>query len=287
MVKRRLSHVGSGRFAKRRRTISGSTIARRARARSVLRRFVRRRRKSRQDLALIPRMLGVAQPAKIMVKMKNVITNAGTEVAGGWESILNVISLNRLRDPETATANQTFPDNFVNYARMYEKYRVHGLKIACQFLNLDNNANNGMYSCFYAVPAVNNTTEPTDPMTIASVTDANALLQERSIRRKFIAGSGFASEGRWAAFHKGGYFSVKRTQGTRALSADEYEGSVTAAGAAVTDPLRRPVIIHKLMSANTTGFKNGGEVRQVRYFLTYYVEWYGRRREFEGIRTEV
>lgn len=279
--KRSRSAVVYSRATKRRRL--SRTVAT-AKARGVLRRYTRRWRARKQIRSLVPRRMGFAQPPRIMVKMQNVLTDSALVAVGSWQVNTHQFLPLRLRDPEITVQNQQYAANFLDYSRMYSTYRVHGFKVKVQILDWNNNGNDGFYSCFYTYPGPTDQATPGDPYTLTSAMDVNGFLQERGIRRKFLIGTG--AQKATTLWHDAGYWSIKKIQGERNLDPNEYEGTVDASGGVDADPLRKPILHHKMVTANTAGFRDA-ITPQVRYFITFYVEWYGRRRAIEGVRSEV
>lgn len=257
-----------------------------AKARGVVRRFVRRYRKRKSFGAgrLTPTHLGLNQPARVMVKHKNCISTKYTNTNLLFSTTIFVLQPNRLRDIVEASLNGPFPDNFVTMARIFKKYRVHAVKIHLQLDKLDINNSQTQYLVSYTTPALTAGPVSTDPFVVDNVDKVNAFFQERGIRKKYISGNEATSFAGQTRFNVG-YFSIKRIQGERHLDPTDFEGEVSSVGAEISAPKHLPRIYIKAVSPNHDGWSATQSNITVRLFITFYTEWYARRREFEGTRT--
>lgn len=219
-----------------------------------------------------------SQPEKIMVKMKNCLVATGTTSMGAFSVICGQFLPLRLRDPQQNVANQCFPENFVAYAGIYEKYIVHGVNITCHVISNTANENDSFYSVYQGVP------DGDTPFAPSSLITVNSMLQEKDMRRKFIIGTGEGSSPS-TQFHSSGYYDMKYLMADNKPNYTSWEGEVTATGTAVSDPVQQPQIFHTIHSPQFSGFPDAESI-VFRYWITFYVEWFSRRRAIELTRDE-
>lgn len=275
--KRSRSAVVYRRVAKRAKTTAKGYL-RTVRARNVLRKYVRRRANQR---ALIPRKLGLMQPPRILVKLRHVLSRTMMFAATNNEAASPTVFLPmRLRDINTAIEPENYPEDFVNYARLYESYCVYAVKISAWLYQASDTPNDHFVSVFYTVPS--ESAAAADPYPLAS--GANDLkkdefMSKKGIRKKLMMGSG-VSHSR-SQFHNGGYFSMERIMQQK-INYDmrAATGQVTQTGAKVADPIFAPTIFHKLVDPQVGGgHAGGGSTIQVRYTVTSYCMFFNRRRD--------
>lgn len=255
-------------------------VASYARARNVLRKYVRRRR----NAVMIPRKLGMMQPARILVKHKLVFTRTLTLTNTQFVSTDSRFDMLRLRDVNAFTEDDNFPEEFVNYARLYQQYTVHGIKINAHIFQSSNTPNDWVYSVFYSAPDSADSTLAGDPYPQGSINTAKRveeMLMKKGIRRKFLTGNAINKPNKDAMWHGAGYWSTNRiVQNKVSFNRREHSGTVTAAGGGVSDPIRRPAIYHKLVVPTATVHEGGTSSDYVvQYFVTFWVEWSNRRRD--------
>lgn len=277
------------RSKKRRRISYGakSTFTGRRRKYSAAKQMLRRKLRRSYNKLVVPRPMGLVRPARIMVKLPNVISDtlSFTVAGNAWSSDAVTLLPLRLRDIDSTVQTQPYPAEFVDWARLYSKYRVHGVKIYCQMSNVGGIADNkSFYSLTYAVPGNRTGATPSDPYTVADVNDVNAILQERHEVRKVYVNSSSEFQ-RGGARHNLGYWSIKKIQAENDIDPSQYEGAVNESGASVNDPAIKPIIIHKLVAADVNGMASDLTV-EVRYFITFYVEMYGHRRDLSTTQGE-
>lgn len=268
---------------KRRRMAMASS----ARARGVLRKYVRRWKSSKRrqsNFALIPRKLGFMQPPRIMVKLRHTFSKQFGITTGDNQTDVTVMEPLRMRDINTAIATENYPEEFVNYARLYETYQVHGVKISAWLYNSSGQANDHYISMFYGVPS--ETLLPSDPYTLLTGNQDRAkdeLLTKKGIRKKYFTG-GSGVEHTRSHYHNAGYFGMERlTQAKLKYDFRNHSGQVNADGTAAGDPLYRPAIFHKLIAPDISGgHTGGGATINCRYTITFYCVWSNRRRDLQS-----
>ena len=244
------------------------------------------RTKSRNAPLYKPVRLGTDLPITAFVKMTNVVTKSVQSVASGFEILAFTMFPLNLHDVDfTTTVTGVFPQNFSEYARMYSDYQVHGFSVTAQVQNSGNNVNDLYYSCFYSVPGSEIGGNPIDPYTVGTTESRDQFLQVKGLRKKLIQGTGSSSHPS-VPWHKGGYWTPSRIQGDLRLNKADTSGEVADDSTVIHTPRLRPIIIHKLVANRAAGFPDV-QVTEIRYFITYYVQWSGRRRIFETLRVEV
>lgn len=272
--------TGYGGTSKRRRTGWESK-------RSQRRRLARGKKRYSKRLAPLYRAprLGLGQPARIFVKHTNVMSISASNGLNAFSGTQCTFFPLNLRDIEfSRTASRPFPENSPDYARMYTNYRVHGVKIKAFFADLDVNANRAFISCFYSVPGPNDGSTPADPFTINTALTADKFLQIKQIRKHRIVGTGVNNDASMTTHHAG-YWAMKRIQSDTTMDAHVAEGEVDATMGAINDPELRPIIIHKTIAQDIGGWP-AAKAYTIRYKITFYVEWFARRRSLEDTRTE-
>lgn len=248
----------------------------------MLRRGVRKWRASRTNArAMMPRVLGLLQPARIMVKLKHCFTAQLTMAANDNQSNITTLLPLRMRDVNAAIVTENFPEDFVNYARFYGAYMVNGVKVSAHLIQPSDTPGDNVYSCFYSVPS-NTAATPADPYTLitgtAGTNAKNEFLTKKGVRRQYVTGSGVMNTR--SRFHKSGYWGTNRIQQlglTKNL--ENSSGFVNADGSAAADPGFAPIIVHKLVAPDVGGHSGGGVTYSVRYWITFYCMWYQRRRD--------
>jgi len=285
-IKRRRTSADVFYRAKRRRVFRRG-IKRRA-TRRVVRRAAKRRKVASGTRLAMPRKLGMLQPQRILVKLRQGITDTHTVTTGQFayttplavgsqqgKSFLPLL----LRDVNPVVADENFPEEFVNYMRLYTNYIVRGVKITAHLFQPVQNQDDNFYSCFYAVPALQQNTTPSDPYNLLSAKAVEELLIKKALRKKWVIGTGADNAVR-NKFHSV-YYGIERIQQMNMnTNREEFSGSATTAGASFEDPMYRPLIIHKLIPGAPGGAPNGNVV-SVRYTLTFYVEFFNRRRDIQ------
>jgi len=223
------------------------------------------------------------QPQAIFVKMhlsftkSRTITNLGATITGAN------IAINKLRDPDLDIDN-TVPhcSQFNDYCRMYSRYKVYSMTMSCQITatvadGVDPKANT-LYSIAYSLPVNDGTGDPsTDPFTPSTLRQINGVLQDKSIRRKFIVPNSI-DQRTGIQYHKTGLWSMRRIQRSPVYDSEDYCGYVTTTGTSHADPQQRPRVIHRLIREKFVGGESAVTV-QTRYFLTFNVKWDMRRRD--------
>lgn len=232
-----------------------------------------------------PVRLGLNQPVRAIVKHTNVISVATSNQTGAFSRLIKTFLPLKLSDFDTTVETGRYPMNYTDYARMFNNYRVHGFKITAYFSDMDNDTNDQFISCFYSVPGINDGTQPSDPYSVTSLSSTNAFLQEKGIRKHLIVGNGANNSAR-RTIHSSGYWDMKRIQSDLQTDAHISEGEVNADGTDKDEPFLKPLIIHKTIASPHAGWA-ATHGFSVRYHITAYVEWFNRRRIFEGERTEV
>lgn len=230
--------------------------------------------------------MGVQQAPRVFCKMVNVVPVGGTFAFGtnsGFSTNFSAWNMIKLRDPNVATASEPFAAAFVDYSGLYERYLVHGVKVECIFtLAAVNDQDEAFFSCAYAMPPPLDGSAPADPYTVNSLNTAVSFLQEKGIRKQLIGGTNY---GQKTLTHDFGYFSIKRLFQDILMDGVDASGEVDATGAAVDDPALQPRIYHKLVSVKHNGLDADIPIEAF-YRLTYYVEWFNRRRQLAPVRTE-
>lgn len=273
---------------KRKRTYAnGRSIKRRRKGTTGRPPVVRKLRTgiARNNRALVARPVsfGNLQPTRVRTRHVNYLSSSVLlDDAQPFWADAESFQINVLRDPQVATENQVYPENFVNMARMYEKYLVHGVKITCYFNGQSNNENDRFISIFYSSDSG---TVSYGPGTTVGV---NAVLQEKGIRRwklydasHYTPGHNVQKAGTWgcARASKDPNYYTERAQ---------YAGEVAADGTVVADPVKKVYVHHQILSPQNGGFVGGGDQTLfIRYKLEFDVEWYDRRLVVEATRTEV
>lgn len=275
--KRSRSAVVYSRAAKRAKTASKGYL-RTVRARNVLRKYVRRRQNQR---AMIPRKLGLLQPARILVKLRHVMSRQMTFVATNNEAASPTVFLPmRLRDINAATEAENYPEDFVNYARLYESYCVYAVKISAWCYQASDTPNDHFISVFYTVPAESAAAQDPYPLASGAIDQKkDEFLSKKGVRKRLMMGSG-VNHSR-SQFHNGGYFSMERIMQQK-INYDmrAATGQVSQTGAKVADPIFAPTIFHKLVDPQVGGgHAGGGATIQVRYTITSYCMFFNRRRD--------
>ncbi len=232
-----------------------------------------------------PVRMGLNQPVRMFVTHTNVLSTTVSNTSGQFSTLVKFFLPLRLRDFDAAVANERYPMNYTDYARMFSNYRVHGIKITAYFGDMDNDSNDQFVSTYYSVPGPNDGTQPSDPYSVLSADTVNAIMQEKGLRKQLVIGNG-ANNKPGMTVHNSGYWSMKRIQSDLTHDAHISEGEVAVDGSAVSDPELKPLIIHKLIAMPNAGF-GATHNFSIRYKITAYVEWFARRRVFEGVRTEV
>ena len=278
MPKRSRSYTnGSTRPRKRGRIVPDSLIRKVIRSRKP----ARRRRMRRPRIGRSVRV-GLNQMPRMFVKMQNCFHKSVSATATNYQGLALSLDMLNLQDPDSGTASLPFAQNFKEYALLYEKYKVHGVKVTAYFNGLTNNENDKFISTFYAEPPALDGSTPSDPYTLGSLNNVSSFLQQRGIRKKTILGSG-ANKSLSNTIHNGGYWSAKRIM-TQGLDTYESAGVVNSDGTAAADPEAKPTIYHKIVCP-VDGWATS-DTYVVRYKVTFYVEWFSRRRFLEDTRTE-
>lgn len=227
------------------------------------------------------------QPQAIFVKMQLSFTKLRQITALGATITGANIALNRLRDPDLDTDTSVpYVSQFLDYARMYSRYKVYSMTMACQITSTVaagvDPENNTFYSIAYSIPVDDGTGDPTvDPYTPATLRQINGVLQDKSIRRKFIVPSAVDQRG-GIQYHKTGNWSMKRIQRSPVYDSEDYCGYVNTTGGSHADPQQRPRVIHRLMREKLNSNESVVDIA-IRYFLTFNVKWDMRRRDLATV----
>ena len=247
----------------------------------------RRSKRSKRDYPMYrPLKMGFQQPVRMFCKHSLGIQLSIPVTQNGFSATAAKFFPLQGNDVMTGTAGtRPFPSNWEAYAKIYEKVRIHGIKITAVIDDMTNNSNASFTSNFYSLPGPNSGGEPADPYVVTTAVTVSQFNQLKGIRKNRMIGSGTNSSKR-LGMHNGGYWSVKRIQAETSIDGHVAELILNADGTSQHDPEIKPKIIHKLVSNLVGGF-GATDSYSCHYKITLYADWYARRRVFDGTFTEV
>lgn len=259
------------------RAIKRFKRGRRPSKKTVVTKLRRGIRKHNAPLMRRPVSFGNIQPVRVRMRMINYISDnyQNDAISSTHSSDMCTFIINRLRDPQAVQSKQVFPENFVNMARMYKKYLVHGVKVTVYYAGISINENARFISIFYTSAA------PAPEYNATGDHEVNAILQEKNVRRRTLVGP---TNGEMRhVMHKAGYFACARSirDPNYYANREDYAGVVGADGTVQSDPAISIYLHHQNLSTEQGGFP-GADPMFLRYKLEFDVEWYDRRLTVEG-----
>lgn len=280
-----------------RRSYGSRRVGRRKYKRSTTATYRRRKvykakRKSRKPASGLPRpvRLGLLQPYRALVKHKLCIQDAFQFDAAAYVATLTSgiapfpeatpWAIAELHDINPLPRFDNYPTNFNRMANMYQNYLVRGVKITAMITGGGGQSElDSFWSCFYDVPGTTEDTQPSDPYLITDEKNVEGLMQLKGVNKKWFIGSG---QNHSRSRKHSVYFDVSKTQGQSVDTCRmDSSGTVSSLGALVKPPVWRPMVYHKLVCSETGGYRGGASsLYFVRYFVTFYVEWWNFRRDF-------
>lgn len=183
----------------------------------------------------------------------------------------------RLRDPDTDVKNQSFPERFLSLCRLFQRYRVYGVKLIVSVHGLTNSEDEKFYLAVYGTSHDDGTTDPYESTKIADRQQRDAFLQHAGLKRKLISDSGTTGN-RMNTVFRPGYFSIAKMEHKRwtDMEDEEYSGAVDISGGNVSNPNKVPNIWFRILSPRYTGFTTS-RTYDLNVTAVFDVEWYDRR----------
>lgn len=224
---------------------------------------------------------------RVRVRHKNNLSWQLSMPASGFtNATARRLAITRLRDADTDVKGQPYPERFLAMARMYQRYRVYGVKLVIAVHGLTNTEDEKFWLCAYDTSHTDGTTDPFNSTNIADRASRDGFLQHPGIRKKMIADSGTTGN-RFNTVFRAGYFSVARAEDKRWTDMEDadYAGTVGITGSSVADPAKQPNIWFRVVSPRYSG---SVQARTYDINVTAYfdVEWFDKREAIQPTQGE-